>query len=119
MPSRPLPALVKVRSDLHLSSDEQVRMVFEGDERVPLFECFPCETLLRWSEEKGWWECPSCTYELTPTEAEELVDLAIRRLQIILTDVRRKQGKDDGKWGEENWFFRILRRLFGGSKRSS
>ena len=101
------PALQVIRQELKLHADGQVRMAFEGDDRVPVFECFPCESLLLWSEDAGWWECPDCSYELTPAEAEELLHLALLRLELRVMDVRRKQGK--GRWQE---FLRRLARAF-------
>lgn len=105
-------ALMSVRSQLKLNADAQVRIVFYECDRVPVFECEPCETFMLWREGAGWWQCPRCEYELTPAEAEELVDLTIRRLVIIRKDVRRKRG---GRWPHRvgRWFARILRRLFG------
>ena len=101
------PALQLMRQDLCINADGQVRVVFEGDERVPVFECFPCDELLHWEDEARWWQCPNCSYELTTAEAEELLCLALRRLELRLTDIRRKQGK--GRWGE---FFSRLGRAF-------
>jgi len=111
-------ALEVIRNDLRLDPDRQVRVIFEGDKRIPLFECCFCEDLLHWIEPRGRWECPTCTYELTPIEAEDLLDLSVRRLQIVMADVRRKQGID-GRWEERGWFSRLIRRLFGGLKKGS
>jgi hypothetical protein len=101
------PALQSMRQELKLNADGQVRMCFEGHQRVPVFECFPCEALMLWREEQGWWQCPECSYELTPAEAEELLHLALLRLELRVMDVRRKQGK--GRWQE---FLRRLARAF-------
>jgi hypothetical protein len=97
-----VPALQRMRHDLRLNADAQVRVVFEGEHRVPVFECEPCEDLLRWNAKDKWWTCPRCGYELTPVEAEDLMVLARRRISIVLTDVRRKK---DGRWR------RLFRRL--------
>ena len=102
------PALQEMRQEIRISADGQVRVVFEGDERVPVFECFPCDELLKWEESAKWWQCPSCSYELTTVEAEELLCLALLRLELRLADVRKKQGK--GRiWRE---FFRLLGRAY-------
>lgn len=102
-----IPALQEMRGELTLNADGQVRIVFEGDDRVPVFECFPCGDLLLWASVEEWWQCPACTYELTPKEAEALLHLALLRLELRLLDVRKKQGK--GRWEE---FLRRLARAF-------
>jgi len=99
------PALEQIRPQLRLCADAQVRVVFEGESRVPLFECDACEELLLWQEDKSWWRCDSCGYEMTTAEARGLLNLAIRRLRLIREDVWRKQGKRRG------WLRRLLDRL--------
>ena len=101
-------ALSELRHEIRLPPDGQVRVVFEGEERVPVFECFPCDELMLWMSEERWWQCPNCSYELTPSEAEELLQLALLRLELRLMDVRKKRGK--GRWQE---FIRRLARAFG------
>ena len=107
MTEKAKPALLEMRQRLKLNADGQVRIAFEGPDRVPVFECFPCDELMLWGDETKWWECPNCSYELTPAEAEELLQLALLRLELRVMDVRRKQGK--GRWQE---FFRRLGRAF-------
>lgn len=100
------PAAMDLRNELTQPADSRVRVVFIDEARVPVFECEPCEELLRWTE-GGVWMCPSCEFELTPHEAVELLDLAIKRLWLIRDDVGRKVG---GRWPHRvgRWFARIL-----------
>jgi len=111
--------LVALRTELRLDPDAKVRVVFEGEHRVPLFECDTCGELLRWLSDKSWYECPTCEYELTAPEAEDLLGLGVRRLQLVIEDVRRKQGLEQEGEQEERvglwrrvvgWFYRIVRR---------
>ena len=83
-------------------SDSFVRVVFEGDDRLPLFECAACELLLAWDSGEGWWRCAECGYEMTPPDAEGLLNLAVLRILLMREDVRRKQGKRPG-WARRLW----------------
>jgi hypothetical protein len=101
------PAAMDIRNGLQAPPDAQVRVVFIDEARVPVFECEPCEELMRFSEEV--WVCPQCEYELTPHDAVELLDLAIQRLWLIRDDVGKKVG---GRWWQRagRWFALILLR---------
>lgn len=114
---RPGSALASTRLTLHMNVDEWVRVVFDGPLRVPVLECENCEERLTWSHEHSWWECPSCYCEVTLSEAEDLFVLACQRLELMVLDVREKQGV--GRWrGKVRRVWLDLVRLFSRSSKT-
>lgn len=64
-----------LRRQLRLVHDGQLRVVFEGATSTRegavgglRVECIPCDDVLAWDPQAGWWLCPSCGYELLPEE---------------------------------------------------
>lgn len=89
----------RFRAQLQLVHTKQVRLIVEPDEIgsdwVPAFECLNCVDVLEWLADKGWWQCPGCSYELTPREAVILLRRSKDVVGKFLKDVRKKTG---GRW---------------------
>lgn len=73
-----------LRASIDLDGYSRVRVVYTEDyftgRRAAALECVNCEHGLVVRQDKGWFECPSCTYELKPSEVRELLLEHIRLL---------------------------------------
>jgi len=82
------------RRRLRLVDPHRVQVLISPEDRgAAEFECTPCSLVLQWVEEKCWFECPACGYELTVVEAQALVDRAVGMLKVRKKDLkcRRKR----------------------------
>ena len=88
---------------------------------IPMFVCLSCESsvvpdvassVLRWREDKGWFECAHCGLDLLPREADLLVGDGLDALRSLRTDVL---GERTNRW---HWVA-FLGRLFRGRRRLS
>lgn len=88
-----------LRGHLQLRHLKQIRLIVDSPEGSDawnaMFECVNCIDLFEWLPDKGWWQCPGCTYELTPKEAVLLVRRSKDAVVGLLKDVRTKTG---GRW---------------------
>lgn len=56
------------------------------------FYCATCGDELRWCQDRKIFECPSCGYELTATEASRLCNWHIEQVRALASLVGRKRG---------------------------
>lgn len=95
-----------LRRRLRLVDPDRVLVVFAPDASTKagaldaVLECSPCGTLLEWNKDNGWWECCSCSYELTVEEACELLRMAEEALQRLIKDVG---GRKTRRWHWLTW----------------
>lgn len=74
----------RLRGNLELDAFPHVRVVFGEDyftgRRDVALECVSCERDFLLRADRGWFECPVCTYELTQDEARRVLLEHIRLL---------------------------------------
>lgn len=96
----------KLRQQLHLRHEGQVRIIFDEPYALLTFECSTCLEKMDWDASRGWWNCPDCGYEVTVSEAQEIALKLTQAVKYLNTDVRRKSGTGGfGRW--------VLEKLFG------
>jgi len=97
------------RLGLKLDPTGKVRVIFEPnyDGRCePYFECITCQDLMEWDPFRSWWYCPSCHYELTPSEADEVLRGARKMLAKLAKSNREKRNS----WRFVTWLKQLLGR---------
>lgn len=77
-----------VRRRLKLVDPDHVRVTLLDE---ATFVCVPCDETMVWDEEKRWWSCMDCGYELTAPEALDLVGRAWALLKALKKDVKKKR----------------------------
>lgn len=81
----------EVRRSVLLDAMSRVRVVYVEDfftgRRSARFECVACERPVAFNQEKGWLECPVCTYEVRQVEARDLVMAHMRLLDVLAQDL--------------------------------
>jgi len=82
---------------------------------IPMFVCLSCESsvvpdevasVLRWHEDKEWFECAHCGLELLPREADLLVVDGLDALRSLRMDVT---GEKTNRWHWVAFLSRLLR----------
>jgi hypothetical protein len=101
--------LRSMRANMRIDPSGKIRVAFLSppfaDSYDAVFECLSCDDLLVWESKVGWWTCPSCAYELTPDEADDVITQSQMRLKCLSLKVRPK----GTRWGWVIWLLRLLR----------
>jgi len=103
-------ALVSLRDRISLDPTGSIRVVFEINEidgsMEPMFECVACADIMQWRLSPLWWQCPSCSYELTASEAKLIVSKSQKQLRDLSGEIDRRGGLS---WGLLEWVRRLFR----------
>jgi hypothetical protein len=106
-----------VRKKVFLPTHDFVEVRFHPRGKVAGFVCVACADLfadspppwLVWNQDKQWFSCPNCGFELLPDEADLLLEDALTALLVIK--------RTDGVFTERSlwesvraWLIRVFRR---------